>query len=168
MAGIAGMNVRMLPLKTFEHKPVVGIYASQYRRLSALANTLKRCGIKLYEADIRPPERYLMERFICASVQFEGGVQEGHLVIDCKLKPSEYRPTLRMVSLDIETSAHEELYSVALVGCGNRQVYMLGTDQVGDETGDFDLEYCTTSQQLIEKLNAWFSVHDPDAIVGGA
>lgn len=166
VAAMPGLDVRPLPLKTFRHEPVVGIYASHYKRLAALANYAKRRGIKLYEADIRPPERYLMERFICASVRFDGGFQQGHVVTDCKLKPSDYRPALRMVSLDIETSAYEALYSVALEGCGQRQVYMLGPAPPGGETADFDLDYCATPRQLIEKLNAWFSRHDPDAIVG--
>lgn len=166
MAGMSGLDLRALPLKTFGQEAVVGMYASHYRRLAALANNAKRRGIKVYEADIRPPERYLMERFICASVQFDGGLQEGHLVIDCKLKPSDYRPALRMVSLDIETSAHEALYSIALEGCGQRQVYMLGNDTPGGDTPDFDLVYCATPGQLIEKLNAWFRLHEPDAIVG--
>ncbi|CAN7535604.1 DNA polymerase II [Pseudoduganella sp. LjRoot289] len=165
-------DVRELPLKTFEQQPVVGIYCSHYKQLTALERTLRERGIKLYEADIRPPERYLMERFITASVQIEGGQQSGHTVTDCKLRPApDYRPVLKMVSLDIETSAYEDLYSIALEGCGQRQVYMLG-DAPGqgrtdaDCAPDFALEYCATPRQLIEKLNAWFQLHDPDAIIG--
>ena len=49
------------------------------------------------------------------------------------MKPApDYRPTLRLVSLDIETTAHGELYSIALEGCGQRQVYMLGPANGGD------------------------------------
>jgi DNA polymerase-2 len=166
IAGAPGMELRPLTLTTFQHAPVVGIYASHYRRLAALASSLKRRGIQLIEADIRPPERYLMERFICASVRVEGGVADGQLVSDCKLKPSDYRPRLRMVSLDIETSAHEELYSIALEGCGQRQVYMLGEAPADGAPCDFGLAYCATPRQLIDRLNAWFGAHDPDVIVG--
>ena len=168
LAGMAGIELRPLTLKTFEQQPVVGLYASAYKQLTALERQLREHGIKLYEADVRPPERYLMERFITASVQFDGGHEDGAVIRDCKLKSApDYRPTLKMVSLDIETSAYEELYSIALEGCGQRQVYMLGAPPEGAERElDFDLEYCATPRQLIAKLNAWFRTHDPDVIVG--
>ena len=163
-----GIELRELKLKTFEQEPVIGVYSSRYKQLTALERTLREHGIKMYEADIRPPERYLMERFITAGVQVEGGRADGAIIRDCKLKPApDYRPKLKMVSLDIETSAYEDLYSIALEGCGQRQVYMLGAppDEVPDRI-DFDLEYCATPRQLIERLNAWMARHDPDVLVG--
>ncbi|MYM30713.1 DNA polymerase II [Duganella sp. CY15W] len=163
----AGIELRELQLKTFQQQPVVGVYASRYKQLTALERTLRDHGIKLYEADIRPPERYLMERFITASVQTEGGHASGAVIHNCKLKPApDYRPTLKMVSLDIETSAYEDLYSIALQGCGQRQVYMLGAAPEHAPEQDFDLEYCATPRQLIERLNAWLARHDPDVVIG--
>jgi DNA polymerase-2 len=95
LSGQQRADVRELPLKTFGQQPVVGIYTSHYKQLTALERTLREHGIKLYEADIRPPERYLMERFITATVQIEGGEQRGHTITGCKLKPApEYRPAL--------------------------------------------------------------------------
>ncbi|MFA9216933.1 MAG: DNA polymerase II [Sphingomonadaceae bacterium] len=159
--------LRELALKNFDNQPVVGLYASHYKQLTALERKLREGGIQLYEADIRPPERYLMERFITGAVQWEGGVEQGHTVSDCKLKPApDYRPALKLVSLDIETSAYEDLYSIALEGCGQRQVYMLGPAPEQAPALDFALEYCATPRQLIEKLNAWFQRHDPDVIIG--
>ena len=67
-----GVELRDLKLKTFEQEPVIGVYSSRYKQLTALERTLREHGIKMYEADIRPPERYLMERFITAGVQVEG------------------------------------------------------------------------------------------------
>jgi DNA polymerase-2 len=167
LAAIPGASLQLLPLKTFQQHPVIGIYCHQYRQLTTLQKTLEKRGITLYEADIRPPERYLMERFIAASIQIEGGTVDGTTIIDCKLKPDlEYRPPLKMVSLDIETSAHGELYSIALEGCGQRQVYMLGQAPDGEVEIDFDLDYCETRRQMMEKLNAWFAEHDPDVIAG--
>ena len=157
VADMPGIDVREVALKTFQREPVVGIYASHYKQLLALERKLGERGIRMYEADIKPPERYLMERFITAGVEFDGG----------KLRPApEYRPRLRMVSLDIETSAFGDLYSIALEGCGQRQVYMLGEQPAEAPAVDFDLEYCPTPRRVIEKLNEWFRVHDPDAIIG--
>jgi DNA polymerase-2 len=163
-----GFELRELQLQTFERKPVLGIYASRYKQLTALERTLREHGIKMYEADIRPPERYLMERFITAGVLIEGGHESGSSIHNCRLKPApDYRPALKMVSLDIETSAHGDLYSIALEGCGQRQVYMLGqAPATSSQVIDFDLEYLATPRQLIERLNAWFARHDPDVLIG--
>ncbi|MBQ5941940.1 DNA polymerase II [Massilia sp. AB1] len=162
-----GWELRPLALTDFHHRPVLGLYCRQYRQLLRLEKRLREHGIGMYEADVRPPERYLMERFITAPVAFVGHAGEGPLVLDGQLKPAPgYRPALRTVSLDIETTFQGDLYSIALEGCGQRQVYMLGPEN-GDASGiDFALEYCATRPELLERLEAWFARHDPDAVIG--
>jgi DNA polymerase-2 len=165
--GIA-VELRALPLKTFAQEPVLGVYTRSHKQMVQLDRRLRDRGVALYEADVRPAERFMMERFITAAINVEGGMADGDRILDPKLTPdAHYRPTLRAVSLDIETSAHGELYSVALEGCGQRQVYMLG-DAAADAhmPEDFDLEYIAEPGQIIHRLNAWFQVHDPDAVIG--
>ncbi|CAI1737911.1 DNA polymerase II [Serratia proteamaculans] len=160
-------ELKPLPLTDFHHRPVLGLYCRQHRQLIKLERLLKDGGVNLYEADIRPPERYLMERFITAPVWFSGQANGIGPLINGQMKPApEYRPTLKLVSLDIETTAHGELYSIALEGCGQRQVYMLGPANGGNEALDFDLEYCVSRPQMLERLNQWLEQHDPDAIIG--
>ncbi|QKJ85800.1 DNA polymerase [Paramixta manurensis] len=155
-----------LELKDFRQRPVCGLYCRQYRQLQRLEKQLREHGISVYEADIRPPERFLMERFITAPVWFSGQ-PVGNGVINAKLKPHpDYRPTLKWVSLDIETSQHGELYCIGLEGCGQRQVYMLGPENGAADGLDFTLEYVDSRPKLMEKLNAWFAEHDPDVIIG--
>lgn len=161
------VELKPLALTDFHHRPMLGLYCRQHRQLIKLEKLLREGGVAVYEADIRPPERYLMERFITAPVWFNGNPNGGGLLLNGQMKPApEYRPTLKLVSLDIETTAHGELYSIALEGCGQRQVYMLGPANGGDEPLDFDLEYCVSRLQLLERLNAWLERHDPDAIIG--
>ncbi|AEF43820.1 DNA polymerase B region [Serratia sp. AS12] len=161
------LELKTLPLTDFHHRPVLGLYCRQHRQLIKLEKLLKDGGITVYEADIRPPERYLMERFITAPVWFSGRPNGSGPLLDGQMKPApDYRPTLKMVSLDIETTAHGELYSIALEGCGQRQVYMLGPVNDGNEPLDFELEYCTSRPQMLERLNQWLERHDPDAIIG--
>jgi DNA polymerase-2 len=169
LAGEKGAELRPLALRDFQGRPVLGWYQPQYRAMQKLEKRLREQGVDVYEADIRPPERYLMERFITAPVCFDAAAPadgKGTLALR-QLKPAPgYRPTLRLVSLDIETTMRGELYSIALEGCGQRQVYMLGPAN-GDAAGiDFDLHYCATRAQLIECLNGWIARHDPDAIIG--
>ncbi|MGF6188813.1 DNA polymerase II [Serratia sp. 2723] len=161
------IELKPLPLQDFHSRPVMGLYCRQHRQLIKLEKLLKEGGVNIFEADIRPPERYLMERFITAPVWFNGQPDGNGLWLNAQMKPApDYRPTLKLVSLDIETTAHGELYSIALEGCGQRQVYMLGPANGGVEALDFELEYCNSRPQLLERLNQWLEQHDPDAIIG--
>lgn len=162
-----GIEFRPLGLRDFDQRPVLGLYCRQHRQLIQLEQRLRAAGIDVFEADIRPPERYLMERFITAPVQFSGQADAQGVLCNAQLKPlPDYRPTLRLVSLDIETSERGELYSIALEGCGQRQVYMLGPANGDAGAVDFDLQYCDDRAQLLECLNRWLARYDPDAIIG--
>lgn len=163
----ADVQLSPLALRDFHQRPVLGLYCRQYRRLLDCVRLLRDAGLDVYEADIRPPERYLMERFITAPVCFSGKPAGDDGLTDARLKPAaDYRPRLRLVSLDIETNARGDLYSIALEGCGQRQVYMLGPANGPDAEVDFRLDYCQSRAELLERLNAWLATHDPDAIIG--
>ncbi|SIQ59628.1 DNA polymerase II [Aquipseudomonas alcaligenes] len=164
LQGERGVELRELGLRDFRQRPVLGLYCASYRQLLKLEKRLREAGVEVYEADIRPPERYLMERFITAPVLFAGTPDAEGVLCNGLLKPApDYRPQLRLASLDIETSERGELYSIAVEGCGQRQVYMLGA---GAAVDDFDLTYCASRAELLERLNDWLAAHDPDAIIG--
>jgi len=161
-------NWRLTPLSLndFHRRPVMGLYCRAHRQLMRFEKLLREGSVTVYEGDVRPPERYLMERFITAPVWVDGEPR-GNALVNARLKPSpHYRPPLKWVSLDIETTRHGELYCIGLEGCGQRTVYMLGPEN-GDAQGlDFDLIYVASRPQLLEKLNAWFAEHDPDVLIG--
>jgi DNA polymerase-2 len=140
---------------------VLGLYCQQHGQLMRLETALNRAGVDVFEADVRPPERYLMERFITAPVLFSGSAD----ATASARRPTETRPDYRPTCWSRWTSKPPpgELYSIALEGCGQRQVYMLGAQRRCEQV-DFDLEYCDSPPA--EKLNDWFARHDPDAIIG--
>ncbi len=167
LRGEPDVELRPLQLCDFQQRPVLGVYCRQHRHLMNLETQLRQAGVDVFEADIRPPERYLMERFITAPVAFSGTPNGDGPLLDAQMKPAPgYRPQLRLVSLDIETNARGDLYSIALEGCGQRQVYMLGPVNGSDARVDFELDYCDSRSQLLERLNTWLALHDPDAIIG--
>ncbi|SDN68082.1 DNA polymerase II [Pseudomonas jinjuensis] len=167
LQGERDWELRPLELRDFQHRPVLGLYCKQHRQLIKLDKLLRGAGLNVYEADIRPPERYLMERFINAPLWFGGQPDEDGTLLDAQLKPAtDYRPKLRLVSLDIETTMRGDLYSIALEGCGQRQVYMLGPANGDAGAVDFQLDYCDSRAELLERLNDWLERHDPDAIIG--
>lgn len=109
-----------------------------------------------------------MERFITAGVTLQGGRTEHATLVNCKLVPApDFRPVLKVVSLDIETSQHQDLYSIALDGMAERVVFMLGEPTAKPvRTPGFELIHCTTRKAMIDRLNDWFARNDPDVIIG--
>ncbi|MCF5047645.1 DNA polymerase II [Pseudomonas simiae] len=166
LKGERDIELRPLQLCDFHHRPVLGLYTRQHRQAMDVEKRLRAAGVDVYEGDVRPPERYMMERFITAPVWFGGTPDATGVLCDAQMKPApDYRPSLKLVSLDIETTAQGDLYSIALEGCGERQVYMLGPPNKPAAV-DFKLDYCDTRAQLLERLNQWLALHDPDAIIG--
>ncbi|MGK9419960.1 DNA polymerase II [Pseudomonas cedrina] len=166
LKGERDIELRPLQLVDFHHRKVLGLYTRQHRQAMDVEKRLRAAGVDVYEGDVRPPERYMMERFITAPVWFGGTPDATGALLEAQMKPApEYRPPLKLVSLDIETTAQGDLYSIALEGCGERQVYMLGPPNKADAV-DFKLDYCDTRAQLLECLNQWLALHDPDAIIG--
>ena len=166
LKGERDIELRPLQLCDFHHRPVLGLYTRQHRQLMDVEKRLRAAGVDVYEGDVRPPERYMMERFITAPVWFGGTPDADGTLVEAQMKPApEYRPPLKLVSLDIETTAQGDLYSIALEGCGERQVYMLGPPNKPCAV-DFKLGYCDTRAQLLERLNQWVATFDPDAIIG--
>ncbi|HFZ8995005.1 TPA: DNA polymerase II [Citrobacter freundii] len=159
-------RLKPLSLQDFHRQPVSALYCRSHRQLMRIEKRLRENGVTVYEADVRPPERYLMERFITSPVLAEGDMRNG-VMSNARLKPyPDYRPPLKWVSLDIETTRHGELYCIGLEGCGQRTVYMLGPENGDASKLDFELEYVASRPQLLEKLNAWFARHDPDVLIG--
>ena len=166
LKGEREIELRPLDLLDFHHRKVLGLYTRQHRQAMDVEKRLRAAGVDVYEGDVRPPERYMMERFITAPVWFGGTPDANGVLTDAQMKPApDYRPALKLVSLDIETTAKGELYSIALEGCGERQVYMLGPPNQTTAV-DFKLDYCDTRAQLLERLNQWLATFDPDAIIG--
>ncbi len=70
---------QLLRLKTFKQRAVAGLYFSNLRSFYRARDALKSQGIKCYEDDIRPDDRFLMERHITANIAFVGEYPDEHI-----------------------------------------------------------------------------------------
>ena len=108
---------RSLALAGLEGIPVDGLYFRTLKDYREARLRLSEMGIRMWESDVRPEDRYLMERFIAGSVRVRGAMhREGGLRIfdNPGLSPSDWRPGLSTLSLDIETGRDGTLYGIAL------------------------------------------------------
>lgn len=166
LASIASHEAKALQMKTFAQMPVCAHYTATMQASYRARGVLQGAGIVCHETDIRPHERFLMERFIRAGIEIHGKPQrrEGFIeYLNPRLKPGDRRMTLSTLSLDIECDIDGGLYSVGLSGCGVDQVLMIGVPQALD---DIDVIWCRDEEVLLKTLVRRISALDADVIIG--
>lgn len=63
--------IKPLELNNVYGEPVAGVYCAQQRQVKTLFELFKQHGVASWEHDIRPVERFLMERFITSGVELD-------------------------------------------------------------------------------------------------
>lgn len=182
-----GAERKRLELQHLHGGPVDGLYFQHQRDLQQA----RQCGITLCESDVKPADRYLMERFIRAPMIIEGNIERSgnHWQVNQpRLKPGHYQPTLRTVSIDIETRGHSrDLYSIAAAtmpgthsqtpdtanghpagpaACG-KVVFMIGEGKPV-QRNDYLLVYQPNEKALLSAFFDWIDQSDPDVLTGWA
>ena len=179
LQGQLNYRQREVDLRCFQQsdQPVVALYFRNQRDLGLARALLQQHSIQVYESDIRPTDRYLMERFIRGAAEVEGDIQnpgEFRSVLNPHMKPARAGAEnvavsladglLKVVSLDIETSmARQVVLSVAIYGHGIEKVFMQGEDL---ENGPGYLEFLPDEKSLLCRFLSWFQALDPDVIIG--
>ncbi|MGB1261337.1 MAG: DNA polymerase II [Cognaticolwellia sp.] len=174
-------EIKPVTLKAFNQVGVAAVYFLTLREFYQAREALKQRGIKCYEDDIRPDDRFLMERFITADITFVGEQVAANSLyshylryehVRCKPvdKSEQYDIDLLRVSLDIECAMSGELYSIGLYSEHCQQVLMIANEQeIAREQKfktDIDIVWQANEKQLLLSLVAWFKQHDPDIVIG--
>lgn len=160
---------KSLKLKSLNHDVVDGLYFNAQRDLNKLREHLSYDKTQLYESEIKPPERYLMERFITASLEISGSAIQRDGYLEFKnpvIKPIDFQPDLSWVSLDIETEdLRGKLYSIAVTTNKQEQVFMVKS-KPSDVTPPENITWCESEVDALQSFFAWLKEHDPDVIIG--
>lgn len=131
-----------LELTSFYGQAVFGLYSESLKDYHRLRKLTEERRIELLEADIKPIDRYLMERFIQGELCFTGieqlksqsnSVKSISVINQAQIKQGLYNPTFSTLSIDIECDEQGYLYSIGLHGIGFYEKNTQGTDlQVTD------------------------------------
>ena len=177
------VTIRDVSLKSFDQQPLVACYLRQ-EDIYRFNYLLKDWDIPVWEYDLRPTDRYLMERFIRGGAEIHGHWQQKDGYLLCqqgKAKPSidaVQTAALTVLSIDIETTfpkegKRDQLYSIACHGQvmvnGSLQmvsyIWMVGpVDQAASAA-----EHCHYLEDEVALLTIFFNEMqrlDPDIIIG--
>ena len=163
----AHSDVQTLALTTFDKEFVCGVYLQKSHGAFQIREALKHAGVECFEDDIRLTERYLMERFVYASASFTGIEEQNHhnpcmSLTEGYLKPASYMPTFKVLSVDIECSEHQELYSIGFASENFRRVLMIGESQPSPAFIQWVADEKALLKGFVEVINAF----DPDIFIG--
>ena len=169
LQSIRGWRREPRELRDFNVEPVDAYYFSSQRGLRAAKERLTAQGLDPLEADIKPSDRFLMERFIRGSLKVigQGDSSRGELILtNPQLASSSYQPQFTSVSIDIETAMDGlVLYSIAAYGIKNNsrieKIFMVSTEPVEGEVMTFSSE-----KTLLIAFFDWLKHFDPDVIMG--
>ena len=175
-AARVGARSRSVELRTLEGALVDALYFPTQRALVDARRELRAAGVRLYESDLKPSDRYLMERFVTGGLLVTGEweAHEGYrLYRNPRMTSCDYRPDLSILSLDIETDADAgTLFSIGASTETTAHVFLLrSSDWESSEHGariDERVEHSVHHDELslIEAFFSWLSDIDPDIIIG--
>lgn len=164
---------KAVALKTFDDSAVDALYFSNQSKLTEFAHTASALGQTLYESDIKPCDRFLMERFITGACKIQGSPRQcdGYIqYTNPKLSTADYRPTLRTLSFDIETNYHTDvILSIAglCFGAGRESaiVFIVSNDYI-PPTDTTIYRNFPDERSLLKSFLAWVQELDPDILSG--
>ena len=163
-------------LRCFSGAKAWALYVNGEAIARDLRQRLQVQGIELMETDIRPEERFLMERFITGSMALESAPEQQinkryPLQVNGRVKACEYVPQLRCLSLDIETTMDgQTIHSIALYGEDRgqpvRKVWLhWPSSQVPQDLPEYTT-VATNERQMLRDFVVWLEDYDPDVFMG--
>jgi DNA polymerase-2 len=157
---------KQVELSTMFGKPVDALYFRSQRRLVEERDRLRRTMHACLEGDLKPQDRYLMERFITSSCRVKGKLERrrGYLELqNASMKAVDYQPNLSLVSFDIETDGIDgPIISISLYGRELEQVLMVGRGRAQAPW----LAYVRDERALLSAFFEQVGTLDPDVLIG--
>lgn len=165
---------RQVALTSPDGKPVDALYFADWPAFASFTRNAEGLGVPLFETDVKPADRFLMERFLTGPVVLEGEPTEQDGVRrwrNPKVKPSQYAPQLRVLSFDIETDYRtDEVLSIAGVLYRGDQILlekvMIVSDSLIVTQEGLVCESVSDERSLLQAFVRWVSEADPDVLIG--
>jgi DNA polymerase-2 len=154
--------------RAFDGTPVAEIAVEVPPDIPPLRDRLHAAGIDTFEADVRFPVRYLIQRGIKGACEIEGHAVPGSgvtLVFDNPLlRPANLKVEPRVLSFDIETDPKgERLLAISLYAAGVDEVLIVdGSEREMPEKAT----RCADERSALDGFCARIRDFDPDVLTG--
>ena len=165
---IAEFESEVTDFKNFKGEKVSKIILDIPYEVPKLRKNFENNNIECYEADIRFPYRFMMDKAIQGSIEITGDYEHGDRIDrvykEPEIKGADYKPNnLRVLSFDIESSQgteDDEIYCIGYVCGENRKVFINSEEKIKGAVS------CKNEAEVIERFFEDLINLDPDIITG--
>ncbi|MDO8563545.1 MAG: 3'-5' exonuclease [Nanoarchaeota archaeon] len=151
-------------LKTFQGEPVTKISSSILVEINKLGSAIRGLDIDTYESDIKPYYRFIIDYDLLGSIEIEGEYEPSERVDrvykNPEIKPSNFNPTLKVISIDLESDEKGNLFCIGLLGENYKKNFLISDQKLNHTTN------CKDEEECLEKFKAELLKLDPDIITG--
>lgn len=158
------------PLTTLDGRPVDAVYFRSQRALLEERDRLREAGESALESDVKPSDRYVMERFVTGALQVEGPAYERRGVVyfdNPRVKAAETAVDLSVLALDLETDGFGGPLLSAAVATRDRERVFVRRERPVTWTGDdAKVVFVPDERTLLARLFAEIVTIDPDVLCG--
>ncbi len=157
-------KVEETQLKNFDREEVLKVTFKNKVDLNRVYKEFHK-DISIYEADIKPHNRFLIDKNILSSVLIEGEYTSSDRIDrvyqEQKLSATSFNPDLKIVSIDTETSkSNSKLFCIGIYAENYSKNFMVTKHNLKNTVA------CKSEEDCLEKFKAELLKLDPDIIVG--
>ncbi len=170
--GSSGASWDDCNFRTIDGERCIKASWSAVQQCQHAAQNFSERGIRTYEGDVRFTDQFLMSRYIHGSVNIRGIPKKGRRVdlifVNPEIEPSDWHPSLSILSLDIETDPHANvIYAIGLAYWNpwteQKRKEVLFAGQIRSSEGIFGFpDERSILSRFCERVVQW----DPDIITG--
>lgn len=152
-------------LTNFEGDKVVKISSATQSEIIKLHDALHK-KTDTYEADIKPPIRFIIDNNILGSIEIEGDYQSSEKIDRIYHEPKIFetklpKPKLKLISIDTESGKKTgKLFCIGLYTEALKKVFMVTKHKLKNTVS------CKTEEECLEKFKEELIKLDPDIITG--
>ncbi len=152
-------------LKNFHEEELIKISSENQESINKLTEFLHSQKINTYEADIKPHIRFLIDKDILGTINIEGDYETAERVErfykNPEITPVYFKPTLKIVSIDIETSKNSsQLFCIGVYSDKEKKNFLIGKEK------EENIVNCSSEEDCLEKFKSYIIKLDPDIITG--
>ncbi|MFH1289915.1 MAG: 3'-5' exonuclease, partial [Nanoarchaeota archaeon] len=150
-------------LTNFKGEPVIKISFQNNSELNNLFKELHK-EIEIYEADLRPHYRFIIDNNFLGTINIEGDYVSSEKIDRVYngpiIAPSNFKPKLKVLSLDTESDKNGNLYCIGLYNEDYKKVLMITDKKLKNAIS------CKDESDCLDKLRQQIKKIDPDIITG--
>lgn len=164
LQGLPCIHVIKKEYQSFSEETLYLISCESLKVQSQVVTLLERNNLAYYEHDVRPDDRYIMERNIRGGVKMQGYLSDDNKTLhQARMKPTAYSPLWSIWSLDIETSVSRNcILSIAVVS-DEIEVCFMVTDYTFDDKRIYSFD---DEKSLLLAFMRFTKQHCPNIIIG--